>query len=259
MVQPAREAAPPIRPATVTVAFWLQLASAAVLLLLIGLLIWHAVYWNGEIDRAVRLVPNADPAEVAGERWSNVLMSAVLGAVALGLAGWLAVTAPYVRRGHNAARILVFAAAGVLLLICLGPTVLAPLAIPFAIAGAAWPQEPPPEAAADLGWEPSAFVETLHAEPHPIDDLFLAAGALGVGTVFLLIVAVVLLLTVPPAGRYFVSRVAPYPTAKVASRLPRIPPGYMICPDPALHLAHPPTRPEPNPHPPPAQSQEAGS
>jgi hypothetical protein len=251
MIRRAREPAPAVRPATVTVAFWLQVAAVAVLLLLIGLVVWHAVYWNGEIDRAVRLVPDADPDEVAAERWSNVFISLLVGTAALVLAGWLAVTAPFIRRGSNAARILIFAAAGVQLLICLGPTFLAPFTIPFAIVGGAWPQEPPPEAT-DLGWEPSTFFETLYAEPDPAGDAFLAAGALGVGTVFLLIVAVVLLLTLPPAGRYFVPRVAPagpYPLPGAASRTPSVPPGYLICPDPALHLVHPPTAAAPPPPP----------
>jgi len=56
---------------------------------------------------------------------------------------------------------------------------------------------------------------------------FVAAG-IAVPLLLVLTAAVIVLVSVPPAGRYFVPRAAP------AGPLP---PGYMICPDPSLHLA----------------------
>ncbi|TDB95011.1 hypothetical protein E1091_10505, partial [Micromonospora fluostatini] len=118
-VEPA-EPARPARPATVTAAFWVQLAQVAVLLLLVGLVVWYAVHWNGQIDRAVRLVPDADPDEVSGERINNVVTSSAFALPALLVAIVLAVTAPRVRRGRNGARITVLVAGGLQFVACLG-------------------------------------------------------------------------------------------------------------------------------------------
>lgn len=249
MIQAATEPVRPVRPAAVTVAFWLQLVAAALLLLLIGLVVWQAVDWDGQIDRAARLVPDADPDEVRGERVTNVVMSSVLGVTALLLAVGLAVTAPYVRRGANSARILVFVAAGLPLLIFL--VVGCPGALLLPLAFAPGPEgEPPSDAGAAVPWEESKFAETLYSTPDPVGDAFAIVGVAGTLAVVLLSVAVVLLLALPPASRYFVPRVAPagaYPIAMGASGMPLVPPGYMICPDPTLHFAHRPPGAEPSP------------
>jgi hypothetical protein len=50
----------------------------------VRLVVWHAVQWVGEIDPAVRAVPDADPAEVSGERTTNVVGSALLGVIGIG-------------------------------------------------------------------------------------------------------------------------------------------------------------------------------
>lgn len=270
MIQAAREPVRPARPASVTIAFWLQLATAAVLLLLIGLMVWHGVHWDGEIDRAARVVPDANPDEVHGERIGNVVMSATLGVPLLLLAVGLAVTAPFVRQGRNAARILVFVAAGVSLLIGLGPGCAGTLFLPFALFAGPPVQEGPPDSGTDGGWGESKFITELYSNPDPADDAFLAAGLLGVGTVFVLTVAVVLLLALPPATRYFVPRPAagagfypvaaqpfPYVSNPAGNAVPAVAPGYMICPDPALHLAHPPGPATPTP--PPAPAGDPGS
>jgi hypothetical protein len=47
----------PPRPASVTVAFWLQIGAVGLLLGLIGLAVAHAVYFDEQISRAVALVP----------------------------------------------------------------------------------------------------------------------------------------------------------------------------------------------------------
>ncbi|MEU8152671.1 hypothetical protein AB0B94_03275 [Micromonospora sp. NPDC048986] len=91
---------------------------ALVLLGLAALTVAEAVHFDGQIDRAVRLVPDADPDEVAGERQGNVAMTLILGVPAVLLAVWLAATAVPLRRGVNVARILVFVASGGQLLIC---------------------------------------------------------------------------------------------------------------------------------------------
>lgn len=49
----------PPRPGTVTVAFWLQLATVLILLGLVTLLVLAAVDWNDAIDKALRQVPDA--------------------------------------------------------------------------------------------------------------------------------------------------------------------------------------------------------
>lgn len=232
----------PVRPSSVTVAYWLQLAVVVVLLLLIGLVVWHAVQWDGEIDRAARAVPDADPAEVAGERTGNAIMSAVLGGSALLPAIGLAVTAPFVRMGHNAARIVVFVVAGVAALFGIGPGCAGAAVIPFAFLAGPAVAEPPPGAGPDGAWEESRFFTELYGSSDPTEGVFFGGGLLGVATVLVLTLAVVVLLAVPPANRFFVPRPASvqpmsYGPQPAGYAMPAVPPGYMICPDPAVHLA----------------------
>ncbi|MET7667593.1 hypothetical protein [Micromonospora luteifusca] len=257
MSPPATAPRPP-RPVTVTIAFWLQLAVVLVLLGLAALTVADAVHFDGQIDRAVRLVPDADPEEVTGERQRNVAMALILGVPAVLLAVWLAVTAVPVRRGGNVARILVFVASGTQLLVCVaqccsGGFLVPLLTIPETSA------EPPADW--DEEWETSTFFDTLYSGNESWDALFIPAAGLGVLTVLTLSVAVVLLLALPPANRWFVPRTANealpgpawvmpvptyvptgygYPTAPlVPGFLPPsqpLPPGYLICPDPAAHL-----------------------
>ncbi|WP_433314871.1 hypothetical protein ACQP0U_00735 [Micromonospora sp. CA-269861] len=258
MSPPATAPRPP-RPATVTIAFWLQLAVVLVLLGLAALTVAQAVHFDGQIDRAVRLVPDADPDEVTGERQGNVATALILGVPAVLLAVWLAFTATPVRRGGNVARILVFAASGAQLLICFAQCCSGAFLVPLLTTEMA--AEPPPEW--DEEWETSPFYDTLYAGTDPWDDLFFPAAGLGVLTVLTLSVAVVLLLALPPANRWFVPRTANealpgpawpmpmtvpyyaptgygYPTVPfVPGFLPPnqpLPPGYLICPDPAAHL-----------------------
>ncbi|MGC4760428.1 hypothetical protein [Micromonospora trifolii] len=249
MNPPATASRPP-RPATVTIAFWLQLAVALVLLGLAALTVAEAVHFDGQIDRAVRLVPDADPAEVTGERQGNVAMTLILGVPAVLLAVWLAATAVPVRRGANLARILVFVASGAQLLVCFAQCCSGGFLVPL-LTMPEMGDEPPPDW--DEEWETSTFFDTLYSGTDPWDDLFFPAAGLGVLTVLALSAAVVLLLALPPANRWFVPRTADealpgpawampgptyvppgygYPTVPF---LP-LPPGYLICPDPAAHL-----------------------
>ncbi|MER5332490.1 hypothetical protein [Micromonospora sp. NPDC002717] len=291
MTPPADAPVRPPRPATVTIAFWLQLVTVLVLLGLVALVVTQAIQWDGQIDRAVRAVPDADPDEVSGERWSNVVGAVVLGLPALLLALWLAATALPVRRGGNVARILVFVAGGVQLVVCCGQSFAGMLLFPLLFglglsepyAEGEYPDEGPVDPEADF-WAESKFIETLYSESDPFDAVLFPLAGLGVSTVLLLTLAVVLLLALPPAHRWFVPRAASsaappppagyalipvayappagpgaytpaaWPGAHVPSAWPgahvppagpgghqAVPPGHLICPDPAAHEA--PTRP----------------
>ncbi|RZU72585.1 hypothetical protein EV384_0956 [Micromonospora kangleipakensis] len=242
--------AAPVRPAIVTAAFWVQLATVVVLLLLVGLVVVQAVRYDGQIDRALGLVPDADPVEVSDERSGNVFTALAMGVPALLLAGWLAATARPLSRGSNTARVLVFVAAGAQLLLCLFQGCSGVLFIPLVLAaGAADPGFDPSEGVPPDGpdWEQSKFLDTLYAQGNPA-DVFFGVGGLGVLAVLVLTTVVVVLLLLPEAGRWF--RPPPavpagaHPMASSSGYPPvgvTFPPGYMICPDPALHLAHPPT------------------
>ncbi|MGW5556570.1 hypothetical protein ACWER9_04995 [Micromonospora sp. NPDC003944] len=257
MSPPATVPRPP-RPVTVTIAFWLQLTVVLVLLGLAVLTVAEAVHFDGQIDRAVRLVPDADPEEVAGERQGNVAMTLILGVPAVLLAVWLAVTAVPVRRGANVARILVFVASGAQLLVCFAQCCSGGFLVPLLTAPEI-SDEPPPDW--DEEWETSTFFDTLYSGTDPWDDLLFPAAGLGVLTVLTLSAAVTLLLALPPANRWFVPRAANEalpgpawvmpvpahaptgygypPVPLVPGFLPPnqpLPPGYLICPDPAAHL-----------------------
>ncbi|MBM0227450.1 MULTISPECIES: hypothetical protein [Micromonospora] len=273
MTSPDAAPARPARPAIVTVAFWLQLATVVVLLLLIGLVIVAAVRYDGQIDRALRLVPDADPAEVSDERMGNLFMALVTGVPALLLAGWLAATALPLGRGSNTARILVFVAAGAQLLLCLGQGCSGALLIPVMLAaGSADPGFDPSDGVPPGDdWEQSKFLDTLYAQGDPA-DLVSGASGLGVLLVLALTIVVVVLLLLPAADRWFrpasAARAGVHPVALgygypvvgaaawpgyppvgwspspgYPAPTPALPPGYMICPEPALHLAHPPAGP----------------
>ncbi|GIJ22252.1 hypothetical protein [Micromonospora lutea] len=243
----------PPRPGTVTVAFWLQLATVLILLGLIALVVVEAVQWNAAIDRAVQRVPGADPEEVRAERWGSVVMAVVFGVPALLLALWLGLTAPRVRAGSNTARTMVFVAGGVQLLLCVVQGCLGAFLIPFGLMFAmtdgpyideTYPEEVPPPV--DDYWQESDFSEALYGQTSPF-DVFLPLAGLGVLLVFLLTVAVVLLLALPPAHRWFVPRAEP------AAAWPRgggdipnahlvgypMPMGYPAYPAPPGHLPHP--------------------
>ncbi|MGK5445475.1 hypothetical protein ACSNN7_27120 [Micromonospora sp. URMC 105] len=265
MTHDAAAPARPPRPTAVTVAYWLQIAAVVVLLALVGLVLWHAVEWNGEIDRAARLVPDADPAEVSDERFGNIFMSSVIGVAALLLALWFALTARGVRRGSNVARILVFVAGGLQALVCCAQGGFALLFIPFffAIGGPEeeWEGE---EIPAEFMPEESKFLETLYGTgSDPTGEVLFTVGGVGATLVLGLTAAAVVLLVLPPVHRWFVPRAAtpdaprpplhpPYPPAFL------LPPGYMLCPDPRAH-GLPPHPAAASPHPAAAPQQSAAA
>lgn len=230
----------PPRPAQVTVACWLQVAAVALLLGLVGLAIAHAVHYDAEISRVAATVGNADPDEVRDERAGNVIATLVVGVPALLLAVWLGVTARPVLRGSNIARIFVFVAGGGQLLLALGQVCGGLLLLPLAFTamdggddvvvddGVSWEQE-------------SDFVATLYARPDVFSEVFLVSAVLVALAVLAITLAVVLLLAVPPAHRYFVPK-APrvWPPHPAIGPMP-----YYICPDPSAHLPAPPAHPAP--------------
>ncbi|GIF49547.1 hypothetical protein DFJ67_4824 [Asanoa ferruginea] len=200
----ARLSRPP-RPASVTVAFWLQVGAVGLLLALIGVLVAHAIYFDDQISRAVALVPDADPLEVSDERSGNLYGAVVPGALLLLMAVWLAVTAVPMRRGRNVARILVFVGAGAHALVCLAPCAAGFMAIPFLIGGIseAAPDDVPMDG---VPWEESRFLETLYGQTTSFDDAFFGGIAIGTGLELLLVITIAILIAVPPAHRYFVPR-----------------------------------------------------
>ncbi|WP_346537360.1 hypothetical protein [Micromonospora sp. DPT] len=241
MTQDAGAPARPPRPTAVTVASWMQLAAAVVLLALLGLVLWQAIEWNGEIDRAARLVPDADPDEVSGERVGNIVMSCVLGVPALLLAAGLLATARGVRRGGNVARILVFVVGGLQLLVGCAQGGFAFLFIPLLFAFGGGPEEDwDSDIPAEFMPEESGFMRELYGDgSDPAGDVLFGAGSLGTMLVLGLTLTAVVLLALPSVHRWFVPR-----AAEQARRAPLdptyppaflLPPGYMLCPDPRAH------------------------
>ncbi|WBB48192.1 hypothetical protein O3597_24290 [Verrucosispora sp. WMMA2044] len=241
----------PPRPGTVTVAFWLQLATVLILLGLVTLLVLAAVDWNDAIDKALRQVPDADPDEVRAERWNTAMMATVFGVPALLLALWLGLTSGWVLRGSNTARVMVFVAGGLQLLLCVVQGCAGAFLIPFGLAFAltdgpyvdeTYPEEvPPPD---DEFWQESNFIEALYDQPNAF-EVFLPLTGLGVLLVFLLTAAVVLLLALPPAHRWFVPRTDPATAWPLPGR--DIPNVYLVgYPVPMSHPGYP----APSGHPP---------
>ncbi|MER5700619.1 hypothetical protein ABT023_01480 [Micromonospora sp. NPDC002296] len=265
MTAPVAAPVRPPRPTSVVVACWLQIVTVLILLGLVALVVFEAVRFDGEISRVARLVSDADPAEVRGEREGNVFGALFMGIPVLLLAGWLAGTALPLLRGRNVARILVFVSGGGQLLLCFGQACSGALVLPiiFALGFSAEPDvegEPFPD---EDFWQESTFMETLYDRQGPHEAVIFPIIGISALTVLLLTATVVLLLSLPPANRYFRPRAQPpagpvpyvgWPAAPVPPVAPAgawvpagypVPSGYLICPDPALHLAHPPTSPGP--------------
>lgn len=249
-------AAPPVRPArpgTVTVAFYLQLAIVLLLLVGIGIAVAQAVHFDGLIDRAARLT-DADPAEVSSERTGNVIGTLVVGVPSLLLAVWLAACAVPLHRGSNAARILTVVAGGLQLLACVGPFGCGLLLIPMMFAAPPeWEGagEPPPEWETDPYFADSEFYDTLYADSAQ-DWFFAGLGLVGL-VVFALSLAVVVLVLVPPANRYFVPRhdapASPWPLASYPPVYPYPTYPYPTYPYPAYAYPVHPAYPYPQPYP----------
>ncbi|HTJ33727.1 MAG TPA: hypothetical protein VL738_10890 [Dactylosporangium sp.] len=271
-VEPVR----PARPAQVRVAVWLQLAVVALLLGLIGLVVSYAVHFDQVITDVAARFPGTDPDEVSGARSDNVASTLFVCVPALLVAAWYSATAVPLLRGSNVARILMFVAGGglvalVLTQFCAGlPLGLLTSAIHVG-----------DSVVVDGFYEDQGFLDALYNHP---DTFGVAALIAGIGATLLVVGlsgAVVLLLALPPASRYFVPpKPVPPPFAMPYAYFPAVYPGhpapggpagpmpYMICPDPSAHLAPRPAEAQPAqaaqaaPGPaeaPPAQEPETGS
>lgn len=192
-----------------TVAFWLQCALVFTLLVLTGVAVASAVRYSHLIDQAA-LGTNPDPDDVSFERSTNVDDALFATVPLVVLAGWLGLTAFWVRRGSAIARILTWVALGT-------PTVLGVL---FCLLGAL------------IGVVGFAVFSTMPDEDHTIPGTFpdeggstydssgfydrltsgdggglsTALGALGATSAvlaLLLAVAVAVLLMTGQANRYF--------------------------------------------------------
>lgn len=230
----------PVRPAQVTVAFWLLLSAAVLLLGVVGVAVAHAFYYDDLISQAVAQVPTADPDEVDSERVGNLVGTLVVGVPPLLLAIWLALTARPVLRGSNIARIMVFVAAGGQVLLgmlqfCGGFVLASVLSSAFEDDGGL------DDGALDDGsWENSDFYDTLYNSDEWFSDIFLFLVVAVALIVVLLTLTSVLLLAIPPAHRYFVPKAETSPAwrhtpAGWQMRPADAPMAYFICPDPSAH------------------------
>lgn len=210
MSLPHPVAARPARPAIVTVAFWLQVASVVVLLALVGLVVVAAVHHDGQIDRVIERVGYVDPEEASFERRFNLFMALLSGGPALLLAVWLAATAFPLRRGSNTARILFFVAAAQQFLLCPILGGLGALLVKAELAedpGAA----PPGQLLSDVAnGEQSEFFMMIDVQS-PTLHLVFGMVSLGLLVVPAISAVVVLLLTRPAAARWFSRRPAAVP------------------------------------------------
>ncbi|RKR89120.1 hypothetical protein BDK92_3457 [Micromonospora pisi] len=207
-----------------TVAGWLLLAAAAVLLVDIALQVVYAISYHNRIDRIAALT-RAAPDEVTGERLGNMVTTLIPGALALLLVIWLAACVPPLLRGRNVARIFALIPVGLTLLCCAGQGAVASI-IPLLIFGGLtdpmigappidpdFPTDPDYPGDPDYRGDPdypdyaeSDFYGQLYSESDPVWDtvtllspvLVLIATALAAGA------AVLLLL--PSANRYFSAR-----------------------------------------------------
>jgi hypothetical protein len=240
------------RPATATVAVWLQ-GAAVLLSLLMIMVVWSAhVRWVDLINQVSRSVPGVDPAAVAAERESDLAVT-IVATVLLGLAVlWFAGTLVPMWRGSNGARIVSLVGSG---LVGLGGFVLTcagfGLGLLFAGLFMSVPMEPMPD-----GSDPLAAEDFGSGDPFS-DRLFELSASRAhwtdvVGPILLLLlvlllIAVFVLLLVRPSNRWYSPRrlpaYGPYAAPAYGSypypihpyqAYPNLPAGY-----PAPHLAPP--------------------
>ncbi len=209
--QPDPQAGP--RPATVAVAGWLQ---AAVVLLAASLIpgVWYMhARWTRLIDEAARTTPGADPDIVAVERDSSlyaaIAMTVVAGLVVL----WFGATLRPLWRGSNLARVLSAVGSGLIglggfALNCCGFAVLPLL---FLLPEVPEPVDPAlGDPAAPLPDGPFFDEDPFTERLYELSDRDLAwldglVPLLG-GLAMMLLVAIFVLLVVPPSNRWFSPR-----------------------------------------------------
>jgi hypothetical protein len=239
-------------PSTVKAALVLQTALVVTLLLLVAVAVGEAVHFDSLIDRAARTV-GADAAEVALERSGNVSGVLFTGIPALLLAAWLGVTAWWMRRRSNVARILALVGLGAPLILgvlaCLAGGLLGVL-LAGVLLQSSGEIEPSDVEEADWGGE-ALFDELDRLSSSGWSIAFDAIGGSGLLLVLLLAVATGTLLLVETSRHYF----QPRPKAAVHPHLgysPGIVGPYPApaTPAPDLPAASSPTYDPENPEPP---------
>ncbi|MBM2622635.1 hypothetical protein JIG36_44755 [Actinoplanes sp. LDG1-06] len=198
----------PVRPGVVTIAFWFQVALVALMLIVVGVSIADAVHYSGLIDEAVRTT-TADTTSVSWEREDNVIGTLFLAVPLTVLAIWLGVTAVWVRRGSNVARILTWVGLGLPALFVVISCFFGFMAV-FAFAALAAPfSEPLPEDDPttwedDPGFGDDGFAESVwdldSGTWSVVSDAIIATSLV---LILLLAVATVVLLLTGPANRWF--------------------------------------------------------
>ncbi|MBL7261733.1 hypothetical protein [Paractinoplanes lichenicola] len=196
---------PPARPTVVTVAFWLQVALVATLVLVVAVSIADTVHYNGLIDEAVRTTSTPDMTSISWEREDNIAGLLFVAVPMFVLAVWLGVSAIFVRRGSNVGRVLTWVGVGAPALLMLLSCLLGLLGV-FAFAMIAIPFEDPSvyEDDPDFTGDDFAFSDTVYN----LDDggwslAYDIITAVGFVLILLLAVAVVVLLATSPAARWF--------------------------------------------------------
>ncbi|GID31298.1 hypothetical protein C8E87_6373 [Paractinoplanes brasiliensis] len=220
---PVLENAPPTRPAVVTVAYRLQVALVAALLIVVVVSILDAVHYNGLINEAVRTTSEPDMTAVSWEREDNIAGLLFVGVPLFVLAVWLGISAVLVRRGSNVGRVLTWVGVGApslcVLMSCflgvLGVFAFAMIALPF---GDPAVYEDDPDLTGDFTGD--AFTETVYsADSGGWSLAYDIITTTCLMLALLLAVAVVVLLATPPSARYF-RRGEPVPPAPVPRQFP---------------------------------------
>ncbi|MDY7083831.1 MAG: hypothetical protein SYR96_01870 [Actinomycetota bacterium] len=215
---PVLENAPPTRPAVVTVAYRLQVALVAALLIVVVVSVLDAVHYNGLINEAVRTTSEPDMTAVSWEREDNIAGLLFVGVPLFVLAVWLGISAVLVSRGSNVGRVLTWVGVGApslcVLMSCflgvLGVFAFAMVALPF---GDPAVYEDDPDFTGDFSGD--AFTDTVYtADSGGLSLAYDIITTTCLMLALLLAVAVVVLLATPPSARYF-RRGEPVPPAPV--------------------------------------------
>ncbi|MEJ3742485.1 hypothetical protein WEI85_04215 [Actinomycetes bacterium KLBMP 9797] len=251
MIETGSAAPTRVRPATVAVAFWLQVVIVAVGLVVLTLNVVRAIWYDTVIDRAARLT-NPDSADVSAERAFNVEDAAITSAPVLLLVVWLAATLVPVWRGSNVGRILTCVGVGLPVVCCVGVGGgFSLLALPFFFLAASDPEfaeEDDPWAEEGGPWvDDTPFYDKLYElESQSVMSALTAVVPLGFALLFAIALAIGVLLLVPPSNRYFnPGSGRPAPSLYAAGPYPAYP----------IYPTHhwPPPPPTPPPPPPPRQ------
>jgi hypothetical protein len=193
MILPS-DAEPPSRPRTVTAAVAVLFVAVLVMLLLAGLALNEAIHYDGLVSRAADAT-GATGFLVSDERSFNAVFSAGLIAVLGMVAAYFAGFAWPLSRGRNYARIAAWVGCGIPLLLGL---LCGGAGLVFGSTGGSMEVDPDEDPAAARFYDE---LDRLSAQESRIwVDVLGAVGAL---VLFGLLVAMAVLLLVPPSNGYF--------------------------------------------------------